>query len=168
MSTATAGNPASARSPRRHLLITLVAISVALNLFFIAGALWSRLQPPSGRAAPEERYDQMAAELKLDAQQRTAFDRYVASMRGRVDEMRQQVDPLIGSAWDEVAKPQADEAKVMGLFDQATEKRRAFQRDLTTQTLAFLAVLSPEQRSKFVAMARERRAPWFRSNRQSR
>ena len=82
--------------------------------------------------------------------------------------MRQQVDPLIGSAWEEVAKQQADPARVNELFDQATEKRRAFQRDLTTQTLAFLAVLSPEQRSKFVQMARERRAPWFRSYRQSR
>jgi uncharacterized membrane protein len=168
VSTATAGTRAPTRSPRRHLLITLVAISVALNLFFIAGALWTWLQAPSGRAAPDQRYEQMAAELKLDAQQRPAFDRYVAAMRSRVDEMRQQVDPLIGSAWEEVAKPQADPARVNELFDQATEKRRAFQRDLTTQTLAFLAVLSPEQRSKFVAMARERRAPWFRSNRQSR
>jgi uncharacterized membrane protein len=167
VSTTTAGTRAPTRSPRRHLLITLVAISVALNLFFVAGALWTRLQP-SNRAAADQRYEQMAAELKLDVQQRPAFDRYVAAVRSRVEEMRQQVDPLIGGAWDEVAKPQADEAKVMGLFDQATEKRRAFQRDLTAQTLAFLAVLSPEQRSKFVTMARERRAPWFRSYRQSR
>jgi hypothetical protein len=39
---------------------------------------------------------------------------------------------------------------------------------LTTQTLAFLSVLSPEQRSKFVAIVRERRAPWFRAQRPSR
>jgi len=168
VSTAAAGGAVRPRSPRRHLIVTLVAISVALNLFFIAGALWTRLQPAADRAAPDQRYEQMAAELKLNPQQRPAFDRYVASVRSRVEEMRQQVEPLIGGAWEEVAKPQADAARVGELFDQATERRRAFQRDLTAQTLAFLAVLSPEQRSKFVAMARERRAPWFRSNRSTR
>jgi uncharacterized membrane protein len=162
VSTTTAGGAVRPASPRRHLIVTLVAISVALNLFFIAGALWTWLQPQPSRPATDQRYEQMAAELKLDAQQRAAFDRYVAAIRGRVDEMRQQVDPLIGGAWDEVAKPQADSARVNELFDQATEKRRAFQRDLTSQTLGFLAVLSPEQRGKFVQMARERRAPWFR------
>lgn len=161
----TAGATAAARSPRRHLLITLVTISVALNIFFVAGAAWTRLHAPPGIVGPEERYDQMAAELKLDPQQRTAFDRYVATMRARVEEMRQQIDPLIGNAWEELAKPQTDTAQVMGLFDQATEKRRAFQRELTTQTLAFLSLLSPEQRSSFVTIAREHRAPWFRPRR---
>jgi uncharacterized membrane protein len=162
VSTATAGPTVKANSSRRHLLITLVAISVALNLFFIAGAVWTRLHGPPEALGAEERYDQMAAELKLDPQQRVAFDRYVAMMRARVEEMRKQVDPLIGNAWEEVAKPQADTAQVMALFDQATEKRRAFQRELATQTLAFLSGLSPEQRGKFVAIAREHRAPWFR------
>lgn len=162
MSTATAGPTARSSSPRRHLLITLVAVSVALNLFFIAGAVWTRLHGPPEALGMEERYDQMAAELKLDPQQRIAFDGYVAKMRTRVEDMRQQIDPLIASAWEEVAKPQTDTAQVMGMFDQATEKRRAFQRELTTQTLAFLSVLSPEQRGKFVAIAREHRAPWFR------
>jgi uncharacterized membrane protein len=168
VSTATAGSTRTPSSPRRHLLVTLVAISVALNLFFIAGAVWTRMHAPPGRTGPDERYEQMAAELKLDPQQRAAFDGYVTAMRARVEEMRQQVDPLIGSAWEEVAKPQTDTARVMGLFDQATEKRRAFQRELTTQTIAFLSQLSPEQRSKFVTIAREHRAPWFRPQRPSR
>ncbi len=161
MSIVTAGRTAAARSPRRHLLITLVSISVALNIFFVAGAAWTRLHAPPASVGLEERYDEMAAELKLDPQQRAAFDRYVATIRPRVEEMRRQVDPLIASAWDEVAKPQTDTAQVMGLFDQATEKRREFQRELAGQTLAFLSLLSPEQRSKFVAVVREHRAPWF-------
>jgi uncharacterized membrane protein len=166
VSMATAGTGSPAGSPRRHLLVTLVAISVALNLFFIAGAAWTRLHDPSAAFGTDDRYEQMAAELKLDPQQRAAFDRYVATMRTRVEEMRQQVDPLIASAWEEVAKPQTDTAQVMALFDRATEKRRAFQRELTTQTLGFLSALSPEQRGKFVAIVREHRAPWFRPHRQ--
>ena len=165
MSAATAGPTASTRSPRRHLLITLIAISVALNLFFIAGAAWTRLHGPR---SIDERYEQMAAELKLDPQQHVAFDRYVATMRARVEEMRQQIDPLIGNAWEQLAKPQTDTAQIMALFDQASDKRRAFQRELATETVAFLTLLSPEQRSTFVKILREHRAPWFRPRSSSR
>lgn len=165
MSMATAGSTSGVRSPRRHLLITLVAISVVLNLFFVAGAVWTRLHGPAVSVGTDERYEQIAAELSLDSQQRVAFDRYVAAMRARVEEMRQQIDPLIGNAWEEIAKPQTDTARVIAAFDEATEKRRSFQRELTTQTITFLALLSPEQRSKFVTIAREHRAPWFRPHR---
>ena len=48
----------------------------------------------------------------------------------------------------------------MQLFDQASEERRAFMRDLTTTTLGFMATLSPEQRAKFVQLARQRPRPW--------
>ena len=78
---------------------------------------------------PEQRYQQMAGELDLTPGQRTGFDAYVAAMRTRTGKMRQQVAPLIGSAWEEIAKPQADGAQVMRLFDEAAEKRREFQRE---------------------------------------
>lgn len=168
MSMTTASSTAGTRSPRRHLVTTLVAISVALNLFFIAGAVWTRLNGPPASLGSDERYEQMAAELKLDPQQHVAFDRYVAAMRSRVEEMRQQIDPLIGNAWEELARPQADANQVMASFDQASEKRRAFQRELTNQTIVFLSVLSPEQRKSFVSIVRDHRAPWFRPHRPTR
>src|SRR5712692_7358797 len=99
----------------------------------------------------------MAAELNLEPQQRAGFDAYVAAMRTRTEKMREQAGPLINAAWEEVAKPQADAAQVMRLFDEATEKRREFQREATARTLDFLAILTPAQRSKFVAIAQERR-----------
>src|SRR5579863_6524820 len=104
----------------------------------------------------------MAAQLDLDSRQRIAFNAYAAAMRARTEKMHEQVAPLIGAAWEEIAKPQADPAQVMRLFDEAAEKRRQFQREATVQTLDMLAMLSPEQRSKFVAIARERRPPWLR------
>ena len=160
MSMAAAGTTAPMSRPRRRLLLTLLALSIALNLFFVGGAAWSRLHARSEWPSPEQRYQQMAAELDLDSQQRIGFDRYVAAMRARAQNMREQVAPLIGAAWQEIGKPQADPAQVMRLFDEAAEKRREFQREATAQTLAFLAVLSPPQRSKFVAIAHDRRAPW--------
>jgi Spy/CpxP family protein refolding chaperone len=72
--------------------------------------------------------------------------------------MREAVEPLDANAWSELAKPDADDAKVMQLFDQAGDQRRAFRRELGTATFTFLAKLSPEQRAKFVELARKR--PW--------
>ena len=148
--------------PRRRLWITLLAISVLLNLCFIAGAVWIRLHAPA-RPGFEQHYAHMAAELDLDPPQRTGFDEYVAAMRSRNEKMRQQVAPLIGAAWDEMAKPQVDSAQVLQLFDEAAEKRRGFQRETTAQTIDFLTILSPAQRGKFIALAREHRSAWLRS-----
>jgi Spy/CpxP family protein refolding chaperone len=110
-----------------------------------------------------EYYRQMAGELNLDPQQLAAFDRYVAAMRTRSEQMRQETDPPIGAAWEEIAKPQPDAGKVEQLFDEAGEKRRVFQREAASQMLTLLATLSPAQRGKFVQLMRERRAAWRRA-----
>jgi Spy/CpxP family protein refolding chaperone len=148
--------------PSRRVLIILLVLSAVVNFCFLAGAAWTRLQAPARPVGPEQRYQQMAAELNLEPQQRAGFDAYVAAMRTRTEKMREQVAPLINAAWEEIAKPQADAEQVMRLFDEATEKRREFQREATAKTLDFLAILTPAQRGKFVAIAHERRAPWLR------
>jgi len=145
----------------RRVLIILLVVSAVLNLCFIAGAVWTRWHVPARWADAEQRYQRMAGELDLTPEQRKGFDAYVAAMRSRTGKMRQQVTPLIGSAWEEIAKPQADGTQVMRLFDEAAEKRREFQREASAETLKFLAILSPAQRSKFVSIARERRGRWF-------
>jgi Spy/CpxP family protein refolding chaperone len=158
VSAAAAAPGAARRREHSRLLIAVLVISLVLNLCFIAATLWFRLHaPPAGRNLAE-RYQEIASQLNLDAQQRAAFDRYIAAMRSRADQMRQETDTLMAAGWDELAKPQPDEAKVTQLFEQAGEKRRGFQHDATAQTLALLATLSPEQRAKFVALMRERRA----------
>jgi Spy/CpxP family protein refolding chaperone len=145
-----------------RVLVILLVLSVVLNLCFIAGAVWIRWHVPARWAGPEQRYQQMARELDLTPEQRTGFDAYVAAMRTRTGKMRQQVAPLIGSAWEEIAKPQADGAQVMRFFDEAAEKRREFQREASAETLKFLALLTPAQRGKFIMIARQRWAPGLR------
>ena len=163
MSAAAAGTTAVRRPPRSRLWVALFVVSLALNLCFVAGAIWSRMHAPPVRMDMAEYYRQMAGELDLDPQQRAAFDRYVAAMRSRMDQMRQETDPLINAAWEEIAKPQPDAAKVERLFDESAEKRRVFQREAASQMLTFVAALSPAQRGKFVQLMRERRAAWRRS-----
>lgn len=138
-------------------MVILLVLSAVLNFCFIAGAAWTRMSAPARWPDLEHRYQRMAAELKLEPQQRAGFDAYVAAMRTRTDRVREQVAPLINAAWEEIAKPQADAAQIMRLFDEAAEKRREFQREATARTVDFLAVLSPAQRGKFVAIAHERR-----------
>lgn len=151
----------STRRPRRRLLLALLVVSGLLNVFFIAGAAWTRLHGPGGwlHEAP---YQRMAKALDLDSRQRVGFDKYIAAMRARDRRMHEDVAPLIAGAWDEMAKPQADTAQIMRRFDDASQKWRQFQHDSTTATLEFLALLSPSQRDKFLEIQRERRAAWLR------
>ena len=145
---------------RRQLWRVLLALSLALNLFFVAGALWIRIHAPAPPISPAQRLEQMAGELSLDPQQKAAFTQYSQTMRERLQSMHQAIRPLIGAAWSELAKPQADENKVMQLLDQAAQTRRHFVSGLTTTTLAFLATLTPEQRTRFVALVHRGPRPW--------
>jgi uncharacterized membrane protein len=141
---------------RQHLLWAVLALSVVLNLCFVAGALWIRMHEPMAPASPEERLQRIGAQLALDPQQKREFDDYSRAVQARMQLMREAVEPLIGNAWSELAKPDAGETKVLQLFDEAAQKRYELRRELTSKTLAFLATLSPEQRAKFVALARRR------------
>jgi Spy/CpxP family protein refolding chaperone len=167
MSAMTAHPSAPTGWARRRWLTALLIISVALNLFFMAGAAWTQLHRPAAMSGFEPHYEQMAARLKLDPQQKIGFHKYVAAMRARTDKMREQVEPVISAAWGEIAKPHADVSQVMQLFDDASEKRRAFQREAAVQTLDFLSILSPAQRDAFVQIARERRAAWIRAHQEA-
>jgi Spy/CpxP family protein refolding chaperone len=154
----TAASVALRPGSRQHLLWVVLILSLALNLCFIAGALWIRVQGPPHPMSPEQRLQQIEPQLALDPQQKAAFDQYAQTVRLRMQSMREAIEPLDGNAWSELAKPDADQAKVMQLFEQAGEQRRAFRRELGTATFTFLAKLTPEQRAKFVELARQR--PW--------
>ena len=141
---------------RSHLLRLTLTLSLALNLFFMAGALWVRFNGPPVPMNAEERLQRIGAQLGLDPQQTEAFEQYSQAIRTRMQAMHKAVGPLMHNAWAEVAKPDADEAKVVELFDEAGQTRRGFMRELAPVTLSFLAKLSPDQRAKFVELIQQR------------
>ena len=149
---------AARSATRQHLLWVALTLSLVLNLCFVAGAVWIRIHGPMPPSNPEQRLQRIGAELVLGPQQRQAFERYSETVRMHMQHMREAVEPLMNDAWSELAKPDADEATVMRLFDEAAQTRRGFQHELIPTTLSFLATLSPEQRAKFVELFHQR--PW--------
>jgi uncharacterized membrane protein len=147
---------------RQSLLWVALTLSLAVNLCFVAGAVWIRLHGPVLPMSSEERFQKLGAELALDPQQQRAFDRYAEAVRIHTQQIRQTVEPLMSAARTELAKPDADEATVVRLFDEAAQARRGLQRELLGKTLSFLAVLSPEQRVKFVEVFHHRLKSWGR------
>jgi Spy/CpxP family protein refolding chaperone len=156
VSAAAADGPFARRSPRRRLVAALLAVSLALNLFFIAGAVWTDINPPPQTVGFDQRFRAMAAQLALSPQQQVAFARYEAAMRSGREALHRQVRPLIDAVRQEIAKPQPDVGRIRQLLDEAAVAHRAFQRQAVTATLAFVATLTPAQRSTFVAIERQR------------
>ena len=145
---------------RQHLLWVALILSLVLNLCFVAGALWIRIQGPPLPIGPEERLHRIGSELVLDPQQKQAFERYSETVRAHFQRMREAIEPLMNAAWSEMTKPDADEGKVLQLFGEAAQARRGFQREMITTTLSFLAALSPDQRAKFVQLFHQRPRSW--------
>ena len=145
---------------RQPLLWVALTLSLVLNLCFVAGALWARVQGPPAPFNIEERLRRVASELKLDPQQRQNFDRYSETVRTHLQQMREAVEPVMNAAWSEIAKPDADQATVMHIFDEAAQARRGFQHEMVATTLSFLATLSPDQRAKFVQLFHQRPRSW--------
>ena len=141
--------------PHRRMLLAALVVSLVLNVCFVAGVAWTRINaPPAGGG--DAFLQRVPSELKLDDKQRAAFDRYAAAVRVRNDKMRQQVAPLFAAAFEELAKPQTNAGEVARLFDEVGAKRQEWQREGIAQTVEFVSTLSPDQRRKFVALMRER------------
>jgi Spy/CpxP family protein refolding chaperone len=156
MTTATAGMRPSRRLMRPRLVVALLAVSVALNMCFVAGVAWTRFKPPA-IVTTSERFHRLARSLDLSPPQQAAFDQYVAGLIARTNRVRLATEPLMDEAWAEIAKPNPDEAKVLHLLDDFSDQRRGTWQETIRATLSLLATLTPEQKAKFVADEQERR-----------
>jgi uncharacterized membrane protein len=142
------------RGPPPRLPWILLALSLALNLFFVGGAFWVRSEAARAQLPPAERFELVARQLSLDANQRAAFDRFIGALRMRSRHMRENNQPLLEQAWGELAKPKPDDSLVDHILDETASNRRAYQLDTSHALRNFLATLSDEQRATFVALAK--------------
>ena len=72
--------------PRSRILSAVLAVSLVLNVLFVAGAVWSRIEQPPARGL-DQRFERIGAQLEMDPAQRAAFNGFIADMRGRRDEI---------------------------------------------------------------------------------
>lgn len=133
----------------------LLAASLAVNVFFLAGLAFPQLFGVADTAAPDP-VAVVAEDLKLDAAQRADL----AALRQRVAERRAAAGGNGGSfralLIAELAKPAFDRA---GLEARMQERRATMVTvvlDVAEDLHGYLATLSPEQKAAFLEKAKER------------
>jgi Spy/CpxP family protein refolding chaperone len=156
MTTATAGMSPRSRLSRPRLTAALLAVSVALNLCFVAGATWTRLKPPTATTT-SDRFQRLGQSLDLSTPQQAIFDQYVTGLIARNNRVRVATEPLMDEAWAEIARPNPDETRVLQLLDDFSTQRHATWHETIRATLSLLATLTPEQKAKFLANEQVRR-----------
>jgi uncharacterized membrane protein len=147
---------AEARSAARsRLLWVALALSLTLNVFFIAGLVWSHSTSPR-QVNYVERLVQAGTDLNLSPAQRDAFNQFAHTIQERTKAMREANQPVFRGIWDELVKAQPDQAVIARLVDEASDIRHGYQKDVTAALSTFLDSLSPDQRVQFADVVRHR------------
>jgi uncharacterized membrane protein len=141
---------------RRRWLIVVVAVSIALNLFFVgmvAGHFRHRhrLVVMNQR----ERFERIAADLNLNDIQTAAFRQFQTTMRTNGAAMR----AANAAAWARIGDPATSPDQITTLLASTVKNRTEFQQDIANAMGKFLASLTPTQRATFVDEARNTAHP---------
>jgi uncharacterized membrane protein len=142
-----------ATSPPRsksRLVKVALALSLALNLFFIGGLAYSKFVKPT---PPLMRLGQ---ELNLEPDQRKAFQGFVQVVRTKGAALRDSNLALGRQIWDELSQPKPDPQKLTALFTEIANNRRDYQTAIGTALLPFLETLNMEQRQRFIEIGKRR------------
>ncbi len=144
------------RPSRRRWLIVVVAVSVALNLIFV-GMVAGHFRHRHRLVVlnQRERFERIAADLKLSDTQAAAFRQFQTSLRTHGAAMR----AANAAAWARIADPATSSDQITTLLDSTVKNRIEFQQDIANAMGKFLASLTPTQRATFVDEARNTPRP---------
>jgi uncharacterized membrane protein len=134
-----------------RLLWIALALSLTLNICFLAGLAWMHLHAPP---PPIVRMQHFGDSLNLNAGQRQAYEQFLRTLRLRGRFVRESNQPLIENLWNEIAKPTPDASTIAKLSDQINSNRGGLQREVSTALDAFIKTLTPEQRAQLAAKAK--------------
>ncbi len=133
----------------------LFAVSLTANVFFAAGVGYTVYQDRRAADSPEARVDMVAERLGLDEAQHEALSLLRERSAMRRPGLRQADAPVRAAVLKQVAQPQFDRDLVMSLLVERDEERRPYFAEYAEDLHGFLITLTPEQREKFLDMARE-------------
>jgi Spy/CpxP family protein refolding chaperone len=134
-----------------RLLWIALALSLTLNVCFLAGLAWMHMHAPG---PPIVRLQRFGDTLNLTGDQRQTYEQFLRTLRQRGRSVRDGNQPLIQELWSEIAKPTPDTAAIAKLADQINSNRTALQREASTALDTFIKTLTPEQRAQLAAKAK--------------
>ncbi len=138
------------------LVWILLGVSLAANLFFAAGALYS-LYGGDHRGRPAAvSVDDVAERLALDPAQRDALQALRDEARNRPRPSREEREQRRATFLAELDKPEFDRARVEALMAERMAGRQQRILGIAEELHGYLATLAPEQRAGFLEMAKER------------
>jgi len=129
-----------------------LALSLALNVFFIGGLLYSKFVRPTPPLI------QLGRELNLEPDQRKAFQSFLKVVWSKGAALRDDNLKIGQQIWDELSQAKPDAQKLSALFAQVANNRRDYQTAVATALLPFLETLSLEQRERFIEISKRRQA----------
>lgn len=134
-----------------RLLWIALALSLTLNICFLAGLAWMHAHAPPPPIVRMQHFGEM---LNLNSSQKQAYEQFLRTLRLRGRFVRESNRPLIENLWSEIAKPTPDTSEVAKLADQINSNREGLQREVSTALDAFIKTLTPEQRALLAAQAK--------------
>jgi uncharacterized membrane protein len=154
--TAPAEGATSPPRSKARLVKVALALSLALNVFFIGGLVYSKFVRPTPPLIA------LGRELNLAPDQRTAFQNFLQVVRSKGAALRENNLKISQQIWDELSQPKPDPQKLTALFAEYANNRRDYQTAVGTALLPFLETLSAEQRQRFIEISKHRQAVAYR------
>ena len=133
----------------------LFAVSLAANVFIVAGAAFTIYSKHETAESPEAGRDLVAERLGLSEDQREALRDLRERAEMRRYGMREAVGPMRQAILEHVASATFDRDRVMRLLEDWSEERRMYFAEYAEDLHGYLATLRPEQRARFLELARE-------------
>ncbi len=138
------------------LVWILLGVSLAANLFFAAGALYSFYGGEHRGWHAKVSVDDVAERLALDPAQRDALQALRDDARNRPRPSREEREQRRATFLAELDKPEFDRARVAALMAERMAGRQQRILGIAEELHDYLATLTPKQRAGFLEMAKER------------
>lgn len=134
----------------------LLALSLAFNVFFAGGVLYSQITGHRIGDNPDHRLAEVSERLSLTSAQTdelVAMREDMRSSHKKIRELRQERRKQFLKL---MAQPTLDKAAMAALMEEGAGQRQAVILSMADRMHGFLWSLSEEQRSGFLEMAQER------------
>lgn len=148
----------------RALPWVLFTISLALNVFFVGGHLYSqsRAGAETGRQAdaakkPAAKPTRLTVEqIGLDVAQRTQFSAMRTRILDRSKQYREGSRDFVAHVWAELEKAAPSTRVIERNLKKIADNRYAYQRRAAAHAIAFMAGLDANQKARFLDLAKSR------------